>query len=349
VPKPRLYVTRRLPGRALDFLSQHAEVIVWESELPPPPEELARQATQSDGLLALLTDRIDAALLEGAPGLIAVSNMATGFDNVDVAAASRMKVLVTRTPGVLSETTAEFTIALIFAAARRIVEGDRQVRAGEWKTWGPEVLLGRDLTGATLGIIGMGGIGQEVARRARALGMRILYYSRTPKPPLERRYRMEFGSLNELFQRSDVVSLHAPLTAETHHLINKRTLALMKPEAVLVNTARGPLVDQGALYEALSEGKIGAAALDVTDPEPMPADDPLLTLPNVIVTPHIASASVATRSRMAVLAAENLVQALNGRLPKHTVNREIARQWRARFRKWSLAAAGDDSTETRNR
>jgi glyoxylate reductase len=343
VPKPRVYVTRRLPGGAVDFLSHRADVVVWESEFPPPPEELARQAAQSNGLLTLLTDRIDGALLEAAPGLIAISNMATGFDNIDVAAASRMKVLVTRTPGVLSETTAEFTIALMFAAARCVVEGDRQVRAGEWKTWGPEVLLGWDLLGATLGIFGMGGIGQEVARRARALGMRILYCSRTPKPTLERRYRMEFVSQEELFKRSDIVSLHAPLTEETHHLIDKRTLALMSPSAVLVNTARGPLVDQGALYEALADGRIGAAALDVTDPEPMPADDPLLTLPNVIVTPHIASASVATRTRMATLAAENLVQALSGRVPKHTVNREIARQWRARFRKWALVAASDNA------
>jgi glyoxylate reductase len=333
VPKPRVYVTRHLPGGALDYLAQHTEVAVWEKEVPPPPEELTRQSARSDGLLSLLTDRIDDVLLEAASRLIVISNMATGFDNIDVAAASRLKVLVTRTPGVLSETTAEFTIALMFAAARRVVEGDRQVRTGEWKTWGPEALLGRDLAGATLGIVGMGGIGQEVARRARALGMRILYCSRTPKPPLERRYRMEFVSQKELLGHSDIVSVHAPLTAETHHLINKRTLALMKPAAVVVNTARGALVDQNALYEALAAGKIGAAALDVTDPEPMPADDPLLTLPNVIVTPHIASASVATRARMAMLAAENLVQALSGRVPKHTVNREIAEQWRARFRK----------------
>ena len=338
MPKPRVYVTRRLPGGALDFLSKHADIVVWESKTPPPPEELARQASQSNGLLTLLTDRTDAALLEAARGLIVISNMATGFDNIDLAAASRMKVLVTRTPGVLSETTAEFTIALMFAAARRVVEGDRQVHAGEWTTWGPEVLLGRDLAGATLGIIGMGGIGQEVARRAHALGMHILYCSRTPKPSLERRYLMEFVSLNDLLARSDFVSLHAPLTADTRHLINDRTLDLMKPAAVLVNTARGPLVDQSALYEALAEGKIGAAALDVTDPEPMSPDDPLLTLPNVIVTPHIASASVATRTRMAMLAAENLVEALSGRVPKHAVNREIAQQWRARFRDWKKGA-----------
>jgi glyoxylate reductase len=326
-------VTRHLPGRALGYLAQHTSVAVWEGQLPPPHEETTRQAAQSDGILTLLTDHIDAGLLEAASRLLVISNMATGFDNIDVAAASRRRVLVTRTPGVLSETTAEFAIALMFAAARRVVEGDRQVRAGGWKTWGPEVLLGQDLAGATLGIVGMGGIGQEVARRARALGMKVLYQSRTRKPSLERRYRMESVSQEELFQRSDIVSLHAPITEETRHLVNRKTLALMKPTAILVNTARGPLVDQPALYQALAEGKIAAAALDVSDPEPMPLDDPLLTLPNVIVTPHIASASVATRSRMAMLAAENLVQALNGRLPKHAVNREIARAWHARFRK----------------
>jgi lactate dehydrogenase-like 2-hydroxyacid dehydrogenase len=231
---------------------------------------------------------------------------------------------------VLSETTAEFTIALLFAAARRIVEGDRQTRGGEWKTWGPEILLGQDLAGSTLGIVGMGGIGAEVARRARALGVRVAYNSRTRKIALERRYGMQFMELEELLRDSDFVSLHAPLTTETQHLINARTLRLMKITAVLINTARGPLVDQKALYAALVEGRIAGAALDVTDPEPIDPQDPLLTLPNVIVTPHIASASVATRSRMAMLAAENLVAALEGKIPKHTVNREIGRRWRAR-------------------
>ena len=331
--KPRVFVTRHLPAGALDFLAQHAEVEWWPEDLPPPRDELLRRAASSEGLLTLLSDRIDEALLDLSPRLLVVSNMATGFDNIDVAAASRRNVLVTRTPGVLSETTAEFTIALMFAAARRIVEGDRQTRTGEWKTWGPEILLGRDLAGSTLGIIGMGGIGREVARRARALGMRVVYHSRTRKPAQERRYRMEFVELDILLRESDFVCLHAPLTPETRHLINKRALHLMKSTAVLVNTARGPLVDQKALYSALTAGRIAAAALDVTDPEPIDPHDPLLTLPNVIITPHIASASIATRSRMAMLGAENLVQALNGRVPKHAVNRDIARQWRARFKR----------------
>jgi glyoxylate reductase len=220
----------------------------------------------------------------------------------------------------------------MFAAARRVVEGDRQTRAAEWKTWGPEVLLGRDLAGATLGIIGMGGIGAEVARRAHALRMTLVYFSRTPKPALERRYRMRSVSLGELLRESDIVSLHAPLTPETRQLINAKSLALMKPTAVLVNTARGGLVDQKDLCQALADGIITAAALDVTDPEPMSPDDPLLSLPNVIVTPHIASASIATRSRMAQLAAENLVQALSGRVPEHTVNKEIANEWLRKLR-----------------
>jgi glyoxylate reductase len=327
-----VYVTRHLPGGALEYLLEHALVDLWEGDLPPPRDELVRQSAQSDGVLALLTDWIDDDLLEASPNLLVVSNMATGFDNVDIAVATRRNVLVTRTPGVLSETTAEFTIALIFAAARRVVEGDRQTRAGEWKTWGPEILLGRDLAGATLGIVGMGGIGAEVARRARALGMRIVYHSRSQKPALERRYRMQFLGLDGLLERADFVSLHAPLTLETRHLINARTLHLMKPTAVLVNTARGPLIDQAALHQALAKGRIAAAALDVTDPEPMPADDPILALPNVIITPHIASASVATRSRMAMLAAENLVEALRGRIPKHAVNPEIGSNWRDRVR-----------------
>jgi glyoxylate reductase len=333
--KPRVFVTRHLPGGALDYLAEHTELEWWREEMPPPRDALLKQAAGCEGLLTLLTERIDEELLDRAPKLLVVSNMATGYDNIDVAAASKRGVLVTRTPGVLSETTAEFTLALIFAAARRVVEGDRMTRSGEWKTWGPEILLGQDLSGSTLGIVGMGGIGAEVAKRTRALGMRVVYHSRTRKSGLERKYRMEFHELDDLLRKSDVVSLHAPLTAETRHLIDERALRLMKRTAVLVNTARGPLVDQKALHAALVAGEIAAAALDVTDPEPIDPSDLLLTLPNVIITPHIASASVATRSRMAMLAAENLVEALNGRMPEHTVNREIREEWRARVKQAS--------------
>jgi glyoxylate reductase len=325
-------VTRNLPGRAIDVLRERAEVDVWPEEMPPSLDELRTRAASCEGVVSLLTDRIDEALLDAAPGLLAVSNMATGFDNVDVAAATKRGVLVTRTPGVLSETTADFAFALLLAAARRVVEGDRYTRAGLWKTWGPETLLGHDVFGVKLGIVGMGGIGTEVAKRARGFGMRILYTSRTRKPDIERELNAEFRPLEELLRESDFVTLHAPLTEETRHMINERTLRLMKPTAVLVNTGRGPLVDQAALFVALKEGALAGAALDVTDPEPMHEYDPLLTLPNVIVTPHIASASVATRSRMALLAAENLLAALRGEVPEHAVNPEIADAWRERVR-----------------
>lgn len=330
MPQPSVYVTRLLPGGALEFLKHHAHVHVWREDEPPPRDELLRRIEDVNGIISLLTDRIDGKLLSCAPNLTVVSNMATGYDNVDIKAASERNILVTRTPGVLSETTAEFTIALLFAAARRVAEGDRMVRAGRWKTWGPNVLLGSDVGGATLGIIGLGGIGEAVARRARALGMRVLYRSRARKREIEKELGIRYVSLPNLLDRSDYVSLHTPLTPETKHMIGRAQLEAMKKTAVLINTARGPLVDQSALYKALRSGRIAYAALDVTDPEPIEPDDPLLTLDNVLITPHIASASVATRSRMAMLAAENLVQALQGRLPKHAVNREIARTWRER-------------------
>lgn len=329
--RPQVYVTRRLPGGALELLAEHADVTVWHGELPPPRDELLSAAASSHGLVSLLTDRIDAELLEQAPSLLVVSNMATGFDNVDVDAATRRNVLVTRTPGVLAGTTADFAFALLLAAARRVVEGDRATRRGRWKTWGPEVMLGYDVHGATLGIVGMGGIGREMAARARGFNMRVLYYSRTRRPELEQRYQMHFSDMETLLRESDFVSLHVPLSEQTRGMIGPRELRTMKPTAVLVNTARGPLVDERALYEALRDGVIAAAALDVTDPEPMGPDNPLLTLENVIVTPHIASASVATRSRMAMLAAENLVRALRGEMPEHAVNPEIEAAWRRRL------------------
>lgn len=328
--RPRVFVTRRLPGRALQRLAEETNVEVWPGDLPPPREEFALKAQQSEGLLTLLTDRVDADLLDAAPKLLTVSNMATGYDNIDVPAATERGVLVTRTPGVLSETTADFAFALMLAAARRAVEGDRYVREGQWITWGPETLLGQDVYGATLGIVGLGGIGREVAKRARGFGMRVLYAGPHRKEEAEREFGVEYRTLEDLLSESDFVSLHAPLTSETKHMINERTLQLMKPTAVLINTSRGPLVDQTALYEALRDGVIFAAALDVTDPEPISPDDPLLTLSNVIITPHMASASVATRSRMALLAAENLLRALRGEIPENAVNPEVADKWRER-------------------
>jgi glyoxylate reductase len=322
MPAPEVYVTRHLPGKALEYLATHCRVQVWDGDLPVPAAELRSKAQICDGLLVLLTDRVDEQLLAVAPRLRVVSNMATGFDNIDVAAATKRGVLVTRTPGVLSETTADFTFALLLAVARRVVEADRYVRDGHWQTWGPEMLLGHDLHGATIGIVGMGGIGQAVAKRAAGFGMRILYSSRTPRPDAEAQYGMNHISLADLLTASDFVTLHAPLTPETHHLIDEPALRSMKPSAILVNTARGALVNQAALYRALNQKWIAGAGLDVTDPEPISGDDTLLTLANLVITPHIASATVATRSRMAMMAAEQLVQALDGAIPANAVNPE---------------------------
>jgi glyoxylate reductase len=318
---PRVYVARRLPQPALELLSGHVQAVVWPGELPPPRAVLLKEVAEIDGLLVLPTDRVDAALLGAAPRLRVVSNFAVGYDNIDVAAATKHGVMVTNTPGLLAETTADFALALMLAAGRRVIEGDQYVRAGRWRTWGPETLLGRDLYGATLGIVGLGQIGQAVARRARGFGMRILYY--TPHRKLEEEYEggPTYASLDQLLAESDIVSLHCPLNDETYHLIDRDALTHMKPGATLVNTAQGPLVDTKALVEVLRQKPI-VAALDVTDPEPLPADHPLLGLPNAIVTPHIASASVATRTRMALIAAENLLAGLRGERPQYLVNPE---------------------------
>lgn len=333
--RPTVYVTRELPGDAVERLRRAASVRVWPEELPPPRDVLLREAAAADGLIALLTDRIDTELLDAAPRLRIVSNVAVGYDNIDVAEATRRAVLVTNTPGILTDTTADFAFALLMAAARRVVEADRYTRQGRWKTWGPQVLLGQDVHGACLGIVGLGGVGLEVAKRARGFGMRILYQDHRRRPREERRYGLLHTELDQLLREADFVSLHVPLTDDTRHLIGERELSLMKPTAVLVNTARGPVVDQRALYRFLKERRIAAAALDVTEVEPIPMDDPLLTLDNVIIAPHIASASVATRTRMASMAADNLLVALRGEEPPHCVNRQALRRWR---RKWADAA-----------
>jgi glyoxylate reductase len=338
--KPTVYITRELPGDAVERLRQATSVRVWVEELPPPRDVLLREAAAADGLLALLTDRVDGELMDAAPRLRVVSNVAVGFDNIDVAEATRRAILVTNTPGILTDTTADFAFALLMAAARRVVEADRYTREGRWKTWGPQVLLGQDIHGACLGLVGLGGVGLEVAKRARGFGMRILYFDHRRRPREERRYGLIPTDLDQLLREADFVSLHVPLTSETRHLIGERELSLMKPTAILVNTARGPVVDQRALYRALRKGRITAAALDVTEVEPIPMNDPLLTLDNVIIAPHIASASVATRARMASVAADNLLAALRGDEPPNCVNRPALRRWR---RKWASDVARSSS------
>jgi len=269
-----------------------------------------------------LTDKIDAELMDRAPRLRVVSNYAVGFDNVDIDAASKHGIIVTNTPGVLTETTADFAFALMMAAARRIVEGDKAVRAGKWMTWGPMILLGQDVHKATLGILGLGRIGAAVARRAKGFGMKIHYFDVIRNRQAEQELGIRYADLDKLLSESDFVTIHANLTPETHHLIGPKQFGLMKKNCILVNASRGPMVDNMALYEALRDGKIAYAALDVTEPEPIPKDHPLLTLNNVIIAPHIASGSVATRTKMALMAADNLIAGLKGEMPPNPVNPE---------------------------
>ena len=323
--RPRVFVARRIPDDGLQPVSQACEAEVWPDELPPPRDVLLRSIAGCDGVLTLLTDRVDAEFFDAAgPQLKVVSNYAVGFDNIDIPEATRRKVPVGNTPGVLTDTTADLAFALLMAAGRRVAEGDRYVRQGRWKTWGPMLLLGHDVHGSTLGIVGFGRIGQALARRASGFGMQILYHDVNRLPPeVEEPLSATFVPLDELLARSDFVSLHVNLTPDTEHLMNAERLRQMKPTGVLVNTSRGPVVDHDALFEALRDGVIFAAALDVTEPEPPPASHPLLTLENCLVVPHIASASRATRGKMAEMAAANLLAGVRGaRLPT-PVNPEV--------------------------
>lgn len=314
--KPKVFVSRIIPAAGLDKIKAECEVDLWTEQMPPPYEVLTERVKGVDGLLCLLTDRIDGALMDAAgPQLKVISQMAVGYDNIDIAAATERGIPVGNTPGVLTEATADLTFALLLAAARRIVEGVNYIKAGEWKTWEPETLLGADLTGATLGIVGWGRIGQAVAKRASGFDMRIIAHSRSPISE-DGVKQVDFDTL---LAKSDFVSLHTPLTPETRHLINREALRKMKRTAILINTARGPIVDQEALYDALTDGTIAYAALDVTDPEPMQPDHPLLSLPNVTIVPHIGSASVRTRNRMAEIAADNLLAGLSGKPLRHQV------------------------------
>jgi lactate dehydrogenase-like 2-hydroxyacid dehydrogenase len=323
--KPRVFVTRQIPEGGWAIVREASDAQIWTGDLPPPRDVLLEKVRGLDGLLCLLTDRVDEELLEAAgPSLRVISNYAVGYDNVDVPVATARGIPVGNTPGVLTETTADMAFTLLMSAARRVVEAADYVRAGKWRTWGPTLLLGHDIHGATLGIVGMGRIGQALARRASGFEMRVLYYDPYCDP--DKAPYVGVGlrcELDELLAESDFVSLHVPLTEDTHHMFDARTLAIMKSTAVLVNTSRGPVVDPDALYDALVQGAIAYAALDVTEPEPLPGDHKLLTLPNCLVVPHIASASYATRTRMAVMAAENLLAGLRGEPLPNCVNPEV--------------------------
>lgn len=310
--KPKIFITRHLPEAAYQALAGDCEIDYWDKETPPPYEILAERIEGKDGLVCLLTDRIDAELMDRAPNLKVISQIAVGFDNIDVQAATERGIRVGNTPGVLTDATADFTFTLLMAAARRIGEAMDYVRAGRWETWGLTLLLGQEIYGATLGIIGFGRIGQAVAKRARGFDMKILYHDANRIFEAEAAYNAEYRPLDDLLREADFISLHTNLTPETRGLINARAFSLMKHTAVLINTSRGPIVDPNALYDALKTERIAAAALDVTDPEPLPAAHPLLTLPNLIVAPHIASATTVSRNKMAIMAAENLLAGVRG-------------------------------------
>ena len=320
---PRVFVTRELPGERFAALRTDPdfELDIWPGDFPPPREELLAHARGVDGIVCLITDRIDAEVLDAAgPQLRVVSQMAVGVDNVDVAACTERGIPVGNTPGVLTETTADIAWALILATARRVVESAEFVKRGDWQTWGPLLMAGVDVHDRTLGIVGFGAIGRAVARRAQGFGMRTLYWNRTPRPEQAAELGAQLRSLDQLLAESDFVSLNVALTEDTHHLIDAEALAKMQPSAILINTARGPVVDEQALTDALRAGQIAAAGLDVTEVEPIDPASPLLTMDNVIVLPHIGSASLATRAKMADIAVANLRAALAGEPLPHRVN-----------------------------
>lgn len=322
----KIYVTRQLPEAALSLLRPCGELVVWEPDAIIPREILLNEVQDTAALLCMVTERIDEDLLSRAPRLRIVANMAVGYDNVDVPALTRRGIVFTNTPGVLTETTADLTFALILGIARRLGEGERIVRGGRWRSWSPFSFLGHDVHHATLGIIGLGRIGMEVAKRAKGFDMRVLYTNRGRNQEAEEKLGCTRVELTVLLRESDFVTVLVPLTTETRHLISTAQLRLMKRSAFLINAARGPIVDQQALSAALRDGVIAGAALDVTDPEPIPQDDPLLSLDNCLILPHVGSASIATRTRMATLAAENIAAFLAGQRPPTPVNTEVLEQ-----------------------
>ena len=321
--KPKVFVTRIIPDKGLEIVRDFCEVDLWTDELPPSREELLKRIQGVDGILSLLTDHIDGEVMDAAgEQLKVISNHAVGFDNIDIGAATARKIPVGNTPDVLTDATADFAFTLMMSAGRRVLEADRYVRDGKWKTWGPMLLLGTEMKGATLGLVGFGRIGKAMARRAVGFDMRVIYYDPNeskPDPDIKAS-RVDFESILE---ESDFISLHTPLTPDTLHLIDAEALSKMKPTSVLVNTSRGPVVDLDALYDALKEKRIFAAGLDVTEPEPLPADHPLLTLNNVVVMPHIASASTVARDKMSWMAAKNLISGLKDERLPNCVNPQV--------------------------
>ena len=323
MPKPKVYVTREFPERGLKKIKTRFDAEVWPEYAPPPKKVIIEKARNVDALATLLSDKIDAEVFDAAPKLKIVAQMAVGFDNIDIPEATRRGIYVTNTPEVLTDTTADFAWALLMAVARRIVEADKYVRTGQWKVgWHPNMMQGRDVYGATIGIVGAGRIGYSVAKRATGFDMKILFYDVVPRPEIET-LGAKRVDLDTLFKESDFISIHVPLMKETYHLVNAERLRLMKKTAYLINNSRGPVVDEKALYEALKEGRIAGAGLDVFEQEPTSPDNPLLKFDGVVVAPHISSASYETRSRMAEMVGDNLVAFFEGKKPPNLVNPDV--------------------------
>jgi len=310
----KVFITRKIPESGIELLKAKFEVDVWDGELPPPRAELLRRVKGCGGLLTMLSDKIDSEVFAAAgASLKVVTNYAVGYDNIDLAASAKLGLRVGNTPGVLTETTADLAFALLMSVARRIVEGNQYVQDNRWKTWGPELLRGYDLSGKTLGIVGFGRIGQAMAKRGLGFNMPVLFYSPTAPKDVYPELNATKADLDRVLREADFLSLHCPLNDRSRKLINAEALAKMKDTAILVNTARGPVVDSKALFDALSSGKLAGAGLDVTDPEPILADDPLLKLSNVVITPHIGSASYETRAKMSEMSAENIIAGIEGK------------------------------------
>jgi glyoxylate reductase len=320
---PRIYITRPLPAQAMARLEGAVEYRMWDRESESVPRDtLLREIVDVDGVVCLITEKMDAEVIERARRCRVIAQVAVGHDNIDVAAATKRGILVTNTPGVLTETSADMAWAILMATARRVVEGDKFTRSGRWKTWEIMGFTGQDVHGATLGIVGMGRIGAAIARRSLGFRMPLLYHNRRRNEALEQELGAAYVPLDDLLRQSDFVMISTALTPETRHLIGERELGLMKPTAVIVNAARGPVLDQRALYRALVDKKIWAAGLDVFEVEPVPMDDPLLRLDNVVIPPHLGSASIATRIKMATMAAENCLAGVTGKIPPNLVNPE---------------------------
>jgi len=325
--KFHIFITRKIDRSAISFLSDSCIVEVWDKPTPPDYETLITKTESIDGLISLLTDRIDRELITRSKGrLRVISQMAVGVDNIDLAAATENTLPIGHTPGVLTESVADFTFALLLSIARRVVEADAEVHQGIWQPWGPDVLCGADVHGSILGIIGLGRIGQAVARRARGFEMEVLYYDCSRHPKMEKGLNARCVDLDTLLHTSDFVSVHANLTKENYHLITKEQLGKMKSTAYLVNTSRGALVDPAALEWALENNIIAGAAIDVSESEPIPSNSALLKFKDLVITPHIASASIQTRANMAMVAARNLLAGLNGERLPFCANPEVYSQ-----------------------